>query len=360
MALRLRSWVIAQANGAQLDERGRFEGGTGLISARIGGSGGGTGNNGRPAKRRDPRRPGVAPGRRPGPVCPRPSRRVRILQVTSRGGRPLGPRLRLPAPAIRSSLPHGAARRAILPRRLAGPRRFPARRPVGTGLDEPPGDPPALPSGPLPGTSIDFPDQAPPGPRAGPCLFPAIQTAARPPDPPRPRCPQPRAGASARRSSAVAEFRSRHEYTFAAFALNVFLSADGKTLVLLGFPARGASLRHRSWTVAQANGPQLDERGRFGGGTGPVSARIGGSEGRTGNGGPPAIRADHGHVGGSAPPSSWTGRPADRRGSRRAGSGAMCQLTHSRGSPDPSGIQTGRRAGTSGLARHCRIHRILR
>lgn len=159
---------------------------------------------------------------------------------------------------------------------------------------------------------------------------------------------------------AVAEFRSRHEYTFAAFALNVFLSADGKTLVLLGFPARGASLRHRSWTVAQANGPQLDERGRFGGGTGPVSARIGGSEGRTGNGGPPAIRADHGHVGGSAPPSSWTGRPADRRGSRRAGSGAMCQLTHSRGSPDPSGIQTGRRAGTSGLARHCRIHRILR
>lgn len=61
VALRLRSWVIAQANGPQLDERGRFEGRPGPVSARIGGSERRTGNNGWPAKRHDLRRPGVAP-----------------------------------------------------------------------------------------------------------------------------------------------------------------------------------------------------------------------------------------------------------------------------------------------------------
>ena len=220
-ALRLRSWAVAQASGAQLDERGRFEGRPGPVPARIGGFEGRTGNNGWPAIRAGPRLDarrtrlpvspaeggrGVDADRRPFPfrrraACDaRPSRSSLSLPVAAssdssshlprrapslmgerRGPwllmsiatapiRPPGPRPRLPAAAIRG-------------------RTLPASRPVGnpasnragraasrSRLDEPPGDPPALPSGPLPGTSIDFPARA--GPRAAPCLFPAIQTIA--------------------------------------------------------------------------------------------------------------------------------------------------------------------------------------
>ena len=147
-----------------------------------------------------------------------------------------------------------------------------------------------------PGARAAIRSRALPAARSRPCRpAPAIQTSAwsrRPRPWSRPRCPLPWAGASTCRSSQIAANLVRHVYTFGAGRRMVFLCADGKTLAPLGFPARVAALRLRSRAVARADGPQLDERGRFGGGPGPVSARIGRSEGRTGNDGRPAIRVN--------------------------------------------------------------------
>ena len=230
-SLRPRSWVIARANGPQLDERGRFGGGTGPVSARIGGSEGRTRNNGRPAIRAltpaghgcqaRPRKGagGLMPiaarspfaaaplvtATRPGPVCPSPSpppagasrRAPPFVLGGAEGGRGAASRCwppsAFPARASGCRPPRSGADRCQ--------RRGPSAIPPRSGQAAP------LPSPPLPGTSIDFPDQAPPGPRPDPrSLSVSGDPGSRSADPPRPRCPPSRAGASARRSSLSPNF----------------------------------------------------------------------------------------------------------------------------------------------------------
>ena len=99
-------------------------------------------------------------------------------------------------------------------------------------------------------------------------------------DPPRPRSSLPCAEASDRKSQQA-------RLTIRRLRSEWFSVRDGKNLAPLGFPARGASLRLGSRVIARANGPQLDERGRFGAAQGRFRRKSGGDR-STGNSGRPA------------------------------------------------------------------------